>query len=1291
MILSILIGACGGPEKIIRGPQSIEENGFESQLISESEETLKKVHLSISENNQTLIVEFFVSPTEETLEVISKRIPGISINKFINFDSSYFKRVYEVKFFGSEEKREIIKKDLEKIDSIKKVERDYYFESNSIVVDDNTEKLTKDTFSHFQWGVNNIGQKILKDIDDIHLETIIGKNGADINLKPSLLLLNGLMKEDVLVAVLDSGIDIKHPDLAANIYRNTAECNSIGEPPFKPTEDKDGNGYIGDCMGFNFTSKTEGGDNIVTDKNGHGTHVAGIIAAISGNDLGVSGLSNRLKIIPVKVLGEQENESDSSGPSRNNENVNGPLTTRIAKGIIYAIKAGAKVINLSLGWPSIMDTTYLRESFKEAHKKGIIIVAASGNNNNNSHVYPCSYEDVICVSSIGPDGKISNFSNYGGHVDILAPGDNILSTYPTAKDPDLFGVKGFEIKNGTSQAAPFVAGIAAILKGINPGLSNLDIRDKLTNGTKKKNSFGLEKEKYTSFGEVDLTNSINKKSIGRMVPVFKENKTITINAESRSFDQTITFQNYGKDIKNAKIKISNQRNDINIENETFLLEDIAKDSTRQIQIKGHIDDLYSDNNLVLNFSIESDGVNEKYINEYKLNRELTTNSSDFENYLIELNKEDIPRGRRGEKAPLPNLRTIPDPYFLNNYPEYYVERRSKDAENPGLNIVLYKKEGDIFKENTQLFLPNGLILNFILSVDLNYDQNPDYLVGSIAVKDDKKYIQFSHFSKDGKPLYGEYSHFELKESNVFLEDIRKISFIPIVTKELGKIAALSFFNNNEKNHASLVDADQNPDPWVSKDYTKGPHFFYFKPELEDSKFVLRPRSVDNYKWRTQLKKQLSLSWNDEINILDLLPQSLTEKRLGISRGLISVGKNFFTRPYLVDLNTDDVLQIKELKVKNENLEGHQIIPTLELNEIPTVNAQTTFAGHFDTTTVRMAQFDGYKKSSKNSILRPTVYINIRSDKSKRCITHDLSKSELYLLDCKNDNNDLQSFELIEIDEDIVQIKNKSSNNCFTIDKQKFNSFYFKNPLKESPCEKSNKQQLFKKFIIADKTYLKNIGSENCLYTPPLSSRNYDSIYSQPCKKDETYSFSITSLENSIEKTPITSNEDFIESYNFIKSTLFKNDEKRDHIIKTLASYKKDDHYLYFFETKSNLIFLTTDSKKDKFKYTSRPITRFSFLPGSIFSETLFPIYWGEGMDKKPAIYIDGTQLIKGGIHILGADVNGQITSPIIYNLKIPDNCSTLNPIPLGNDKTYSYSLICQNENNNLELKYLKLK
>jgi subtilisin family serine protease len=251
----------------------------------------------------------------------------------------------------------------------------------------------------------------------------------------------------VTVAVLDSGARLDHPDLAPNIWVNFDEVPGNGV-------DDDNNGYVDDVHGVDLSSTAPGQD--LSDGHGHGTHVAGIIAAAL-NARGVVGAAPQAKLMIVKVLG----------------NDGGGSTGSIAEGIRYAAANGARIINMSLTSP--FNDARVAAAVQAAAAANVLVVASAGNDGvdiDKQPTYPAALpaSNLLAVASTDPqDGRaISDFSNYGRlAVQLAAPGAAILSTSNSGE---------YEEKSGTSMAAPMVAGVAALVAGANPQISAVDLR-----------------------------------------------------------------------------------------------------------------------------------------------------------------------------------------------------------------------------------------------------------------------------------------------------------------------------------------------------------------------------------------------------------------------------------------------------------------------------------------------------------------------------------------------------------------------------------------------------------------------------------------------------------------------------------------------------------------------------------------------------------------------------------------------------------------------------------------------
>jgi len=221
---------------------------------------------------------------------------------------------------------------------------------------------------------------------------------------------------DIIIAILDTGTDLSHPDLEGKIVQGHDFHNNDNDP---------------------------------SDDEGHGTYTAGIAAAISDNGTGIAGVSWGARLMPIKVLGADGSGSESD----------------IALGIRWAVEHGARVINASLGGD--LDTDVMRDAVRFAHDRNVLLVASSGNTPDGEPNYPAAFDTVLAVGATGRNDTFTGFSSWGPFVDVTAPGVGILGT-------GLGG--GYEYANGTSASCPFVSGLASLVWSVNPSLTADQVR-----------------------------------------------------------------------------------------------------------------------------------------------------------------------------------------------------------------------------------------------------------------------------------------------------------------------------------------------------------------------------------------------------------------------------------------------------------------------------------------------------------------------------------------------------------------------------------------------------------------------------------------------------------------------------------------------------------------------------------------------------------------------------------------------------------------------------------------------
>ena len=262
----------------------------------------------------------------------------------------------------------------------------------------------------------------------------------------------------VVIAIIDSGIDYRHDDLAPKVWINPGEIPENGL-------DDDGNGYIDDVHGWDFTDapnlQAEGdyieGDNEPIDESGHGTHVAGIAGAMPNNGIGIAGVAWECPLIAIRAglsLGGSSRMQDDDS----------------ASAIVYAADSGASIINMS--WGSEHRSFVIQDAIDYAYARGVVLVAAAGNSQKPTAIFPAAYRKVIAVASTEQNQQRFYQSNFGASIDIGAPGNVILSTQINNQ---------YRLLTGTSMASPHVAGVAALLLAKRPALTHEEVRHILIN------------------------------------------------------------------------------------------------------------------------------------------------------------------------------------------------------------------------------------------------------------------------------------------------------------------------------------------------------------------------------------------------------------------------------------------------------------------------------------------------------------------------------------------------------------------------------------------------------------------------------------------------------------------------------------------------------------------------------------------------------------------------------------------------------------------------------------------
>ena len=367
------------------------------------------------------------------------------------------------------------------------------------------------------YGLNNYGQSG-------------GTTDADLDAPEAWEITTG--SRDVVIGVIDSGVDINHPDLAENIWVNPGETPNNGI-------DDDGNGFIDDVNGWDFYDN----DNTPHDGNGHGTHVAGTIGAVGNNNAGITGVNWEVSLLPLRFLGD-----DGSG-----------WTSDAVAAVNYATMLkrdfGINVVATNNSWGGGGYSQTLDRAIESANNEGIMFVAAAGNqgsNNDTNPSYPTNYgsPNVISVAALNRNDNLANFSNYGeATVDVGAPGVSIYSTLPG---------NSYGSFSGTSMAAPHVAGVVGLLNAAKPGISVTEVTNAI-------------------IGTVDAIQSL----IGKTVSGGRVNAATALTSILGQFPTIDPLNNFiviSRQTKNIAISASDIDGDVSLE---FSLSDFSSETIRR--------------------------------------------------------------------------------------------------------------------------------------------------------------------------------------------------------------------------------------------------------------------------------------------------------------------------------------------------------------------------------------------------------------------------------------------------------------------------------------------------------------------------------------------------------------------------------------------------------------------------------------------------------------------------------------------------------------------------------------
>jgi cell wall-associated protease len=717
-----------------------------------------------------------------------------------------------------------------------------------------TESLAvNDPLYNKQWALKNNGQVILKNISDLERVRVEGIPGNDINWVDTSGV--AATKKELIVAVLDSGMDIDHPDLKGRVWYNEKLCTNAP------------NAKILACNGFNFLD----GNNNVADDVGHGTHVAGVIAA-NRNSIGIAGAADaRIKIMPIKVLNSQVSGFVYNGKL---------ITDVIADAMVFAIKNGAEVINLSLGWPKLIDTAKIRQAFQMAEEQNVIVIAASGNNNKDLPTFPCAYENVVCVGAIDNRGELTDFSNHGSKVDLVAPGEYIISTIPRNLESRVLRISNYEVKRGSSQAAPYVTAAVATLKLLNPGLSNDKVRSLLFKSSRP--LVTAKNNRFVKFGALDMKNLLSMAAAleekAFLNPQIKVITEIKYRLADRRFNFNLPLKNLSGLAYNGIVCVNSSSEAIALDQNCFEVKDLQGHTTATLSINGNLIDLSKDSHIKFMVQVDQNIFQTSLVFSRDLNGD-----QELKTEIISGGNFDDMGLLNGDRKISKMIRLI-DKFHRLNYPEYFFLEKAKQTASATVVSLLTRENGSYVVKNITLPLVNRVLS--IHRQDINLDGVVDTFIYALSAKKDE--LLFFNLDKDLNPLFGKYSKWSMTLSTFEGLPIdggsEKFEWLKLNHPKLGSIVVPSIY----KSYA-MPDADNSKNV-LDRVTTADNHQYYLNPKLQstDDSMRIELRVLDSVAAMKKMRTDFHLYSDQTIALLRPFPQTDEQSRKGEIHSLASL-------------------------------------------------------------------------------------------------------------------------------------------------------------------------------------------------------------------------------------------------------------------------------------------------------------------------------------------------------------------------------------------------------------------
>ncbi len=349
----------------------------------------------------------------------------------------------------------------------------------------------------------------------------------------------------IIIGIVDTGIDWDHPDLANHIWINEDEIPDNGI-------DDDNNGYIDDYRGWDFGGLDGTPDNNpMEDRPDHGTLLAGLASAVTNNDVGIASIGFNSTVMAVKT--SQNDVRTNAGTA---------LISFGYEGVVYAVDNGANIINCS--WGSFSYSSFAQSVIDYAVSKGVLVVAAAGNNNSQDSFYPASYNGVLSVGASDYSDNKAGFSNYGIHIDVIAPGVGIYSTWQNDT---------YSTASGTSMSSPIVAGLAALVKNEFPNYSPLQIGEQIRSNADNIDGINQSYQYLLGAGRINAFKALSNKNSKSLrltnVKYFDRGDGDGIIESGEEIEIEVGFTNYLAPLSNLQLNLVNNSSFVSVINGNY--------------------------------------------------------------------------------------------------------------------------------------------------------------------------------------------------------------------------------------------------------------------------------------------------------------------------------------------------------------------------------------------------------------------------------------------------------------------------------------------------------------------------------------------------------------------------------------------------------------------------------------------------------------------------------------------------------------------------------------------------